>query len=256
VAQQVGYQMTEGWSQGENATIDYFRPVATYAARFGTLMADIAALGFDTVDIWLAHLHPAWASPEHIAIAQDVLAEHNVKVASLAGWFGGTPDEFEAACKLAQTLGAPVLGGSSSLHKTDRPRLVSLLKKYGLQFGIENHPEKTPEDILAQIGDGGDGTLGTAVDTGWWGTQGFDAAQAIEALQEHIFAVHLKDVVARGEHETCRYGDGIVPIEHCVRLLQQQGYTGAYSVEHEPELFDPTDDVRAGTAMLKDWLAQ
>ena len=56
-------------------------------------------------------------------------------------------------------------------------------------------------------------------------------------------------------HETCRWGDGIVPIEECVRTLRRLGYTGALAVEHEPETFDPTDDVRAMRQKLEEWLA-
>jgi sugar phosphate isomerase/epimerase len=99
--------------------------------------------------------------------------------------------------------------------------------------------------MLAKIGDGGDGTIGTAVDTGWYGTHGFDAARAIEELGEYVFHVHLKDVLAPGAHDTCRYGQGCVPIEACVRVLKAQGYAGYFSVEHEPEQFDPSEDCRA-----------
>jgi L-ribulose-5-phosphate 3-epimerase len=56
-------------------------------------------------------------------------------------------------------------------------------------------------------------------------------------------------------HETCRWGDGIVPIESCVRALQRLGYTGALAVEHEPETYDPSEDCRAMLAELRGWLA-
>ena len=66
------------------------------------------------------------------------------------------------------------------------------------------------------------GVFGATVDTGWWGTQGYDASLAIEELADRTTHVHLKDVRAVSEpHETCRWGDGIVPIERCVRTLQR-----------------------------------
>ena len=68
--------------------------------------------------------------------------------------------------------------------------------------------------------------------------------------------MHLKDVLAEGEpHETCRWGEGVVPIEECVRTLQRAGYAGAIAVEHEPETVDPTDDIRAMREQLAGWLA-
>jgi L-ribulose-5-phosphate 3-epimerase len=124
-----------------------------------------------------------------------------------------------------------------------------------VRLGIENHPERTPAELLAKI-ETGRGAFGATVDTGWWGTQGYDAARAIEELGEHVVHVHLKDVLAEGEpHETCRWGEGIVPIRECVSALERIGYTGTISVEHEPEQFDPSDDVRSMRAMLEEWLS-
>ena len=76
------------------------------------------------------------------------------------------------------------------------------------------------------------------------------------ARGEHVWHVHLKDVLAVGEpHEPCRWGDGVVPVEECVRMLQHIGYTGSIAVEHEPETFDPTDEIRAMRDQLAGWLA-
>jgi sugar phosphate isomerase/epimerase len=93
------------------------------------------------------------------------------------------------------------------------------------------------------------------VDTGWWGTHGFDAADAIEELGDHVLHVHLKDVLAEGEpHETCRWGEGVVPVEECVRALQRIGYAGAIAVEHEPEDHDPSEKCRSMRVQLEGWL--
>lgn len=256
VARQLGYHMTEGWMQGDNATNDFFRPIETFAARFDGMLAEVAAMGFSAIDIWLAHLHWRWATAEHIAIARDLLAKHSLVVTSLAGGFGATRDEFEAACKLATALGTDVLGGSSPFAAAERATAVAILKDTGVKLALENHPaEKTVADMLAKIGDGGDGTIGTAVDTGWWGTQGVDAAQAIRELAPHVIHVHLKDVLAPGGHVTCRYGEGCVPIEACVQTLAALGYAGDIGVEHEPDDFDPTADCIANHRMLEGWLA-
>jgi len=68
----------------------------------------------------------------------------------------------------------------------------------------------------------------------------------------HVWHVHLKDVLAVGEpHDTCRWGEGIVPIDECVEALKRIGYGGAVVVEHEPEAFDPSDDLRAMRAELE-----
>jgi len=90
VARQLGYKMSGGWGQGDTATNDYFRPLATFSERFDAMLAEIAALGFNAIDIWTAHLHYSWATPEHIEIARALLSKHKLRVVSYAGGFGIT----------------------------------------------------------------------------------------------------------------------------------------------------------------------
>lgn len=253
VAREIHYHMNEGWMQGQNATIAYFQPLETYAERFGAMLAEVHALGFQAIDLWLAHIGPDWATPDHIAIAKELLQAHGLTPISLAGGFGNSPAEVEQTCRLAQALGATVLGGGTGLLETDRPALVDLLRGYGLRFGLENHPEKSPHEVLACLGSGAEDVIGVAADTGWFGTQGYDAAQALTELKGRLFHVHLKDVLAAGGHETCRFGRGVVPVERCVQVLKAQGYQGALSIEHEPEHFDPREDVQASAAMVRTW---
>ncbi len=247
VAREVDYSM-HGWGHGDRATNEAFRPLDTYAERLGAVLADVRALGFDAVDIWGGHLNPEWATDEHVEIACALLAQHGLEVASYAVWVG--PEQFERACEICGRIGAPLIGGHAPV---DDPRLPSLLAEHGVRIALENHPERTPQEVLDRIG-GRDG-VGACIDTGWWGTQGYDAARAIEELWPHVFHVHLKDVLALDEpHETCRWGDGIVDVQGCVRTLRELGYTGALTVEHEPETYDPTGDVREMRAELEGWL--
>lgn len=256
VARQLDFNMTRGWGQGDKATNEYYRPLQTFGERFDELLGRVRAMGFTAIDLWLAQLNPQWATDEHIAIARELLAQHDLPVVSFAGWFGSTPDEFEATCKLAMALNCPMLGGSTSVLEKDRPFVIDALNRYDLRLGLENHPEKNSNEMLAKIGDGGGGRIGTTIDTGWYGTQGYDSVSAINELADHLFHVHLKDVLAPGAHDTCRYGQGIVPIAECVRTLQAIGYEGGISVEHEPERYDPTEDCIASLQMLRGWLGE
>jgi sugar phosphate isomerase/epimerase len=248
VARETGYAM-HGWGHGDRTTNEAFAPLEAYADRVGTLLADIRALGFDTVDVWGAHLSPDWATDAHVDAIRHALARNGLTVSTYATWVG--PSNIERACELATALGASVIGAGFS---GEPEALVPTLRRRGVTLAIENHPERTPAEVLEKIARGGE-MFGATVDTGWWGTHGYDAAQAIEELGEHVLHVHLKDVLALGEpHETCRWGHGLVPVEECVRALGRIGYTGAIAVEHEPETFDPTDDVRALRAELEAWL--
>jgi sugar phosphate isomerase/epimerase len=255
-ARPTGWNMTGGWGQGDTATNAHFAPLATFGARLDEYLTEVRAMGFTAVDLWTSILNPAWATDAHIAVARDRLQEYRLPVYSIGGWLGSTPGEFARTCAIATALGAPVLGGDTSMLRKDRAFVVATLKETGLRLGIENHPEKSVGELLEKIGDGGEGTIGATVDTGWFGTQGVDAAEALRELAPQLLLVHLKDVRAVGAHDTCRYGAGVVPIERCVRVLQEIGYGGTNAVDHEPELFDPTEDLKASLALLKGWLGQ
>lgn len=256
VARQLDYHMTRGWGEGDAATQAYFRPLETFGERFDALLRDVRALGFGAMDLWTGHLNPDWATEEHLGVARDLLRAHELRVPSLAGWFGASLEAFERSCRLAAALEIPLLGGSTTALEGDRDGVLERLQAHNLKLGLENHPERTPAEMLEKLGDAGGGRLGTAVDTGWYATQGFDPAAALAALGEHVLHVHLKDVRAAGAHETCRLGEGIVPIEACLAALADIGYTGPIAIEHEPELFDPTEDVRASLALVQDWLSR
>ena len=249
VARRTGWAM-HGWGHGDRETNAYFRDVETYAERLDEVLRDVRALGFDAVDVWGAHLSPAWATHEHVAAAREALERHGLRVTSYATWLGRDRGEIERACGIALALGTTLIGAGAS----DLAAAIPVLRERGVRLGIENHPEKTPAEVLAKIERDG-AVLGATVDTGWWGTQGYDPVRAIEELAPHVLHVHLKDVVREGEpHDTCRWGEGIVDAEACVRALQRIGYAGAITVEHEPEDHDPSQECREMREQLEAWL--
>src|SRR5947209_5615712 len=113
IARELDYNMTGGWAQGHAAMEAYFKPIATFGERFDGLLSEIQAMGFDALDLYMGHLSWAWASSEHIRTAQALLQRRAVRVTSLAGGFGTTSAEFEAACKLAAALETTILGGNT-----------------------------------------------------------------------------------------------------------------------------------------------
>jgi sugar phosphate isomerase/epimerase len=248
VARETGYAM-QGWGHGDRETQAAFAPLPTYRERLRELLAGIRALGFDTIDLWGAHLGPDWATDEHVSVAVDELGRSGLGVSTYATWIG--PSNVERSSEIARGLGTSVIGGGFSGEVEE---LVPILRRHGVVLAVENHPEKTPAEVLEKIGRG-EGTLAATVDTGWWGTQGYDAAQAIRELAGDVAHVHLKDVRAVGEpHDTCRWGEGVVDIEACVRVLRELGYAGALAVEHEPEDHDPGEECRAMRVELEEML--
>jgi L-ribulose-5-phosphate 3-epimerase len=242
VGQQAGYQ--KNWPQSVAAVNDYYRPLDTFADRFEKMLQGIHELGFTAVDIWTAgQLNWAWATPEHITIAKNLLEKYDFTVTSLSGEFGATREEFESACRLALGINTSLLSGTLPLLFTDRAYVVKKLHDYDLRLAIENHPERNPAEMLAKIGDGAEGRIGTSIDTGWYATQGYDAAQAVFDLKDHLLHIHLKDVLP-GEHINCGYGKGIVPIDRCLNALKKIGYPHDISLENHTFDHDPTEELR------------
>jgi sugar phosphate isomerase/epimerase len=250
VGRELGYGVADEWGPYDEATNAAFEPLASYGDRIDDVFAAIAAAGFDALDLWLAHLNWRWATPEHIRIARDSLDRHGLRVVSLAGNLGATSAELESACSLANALDVDLLGGGGDVLRNDLPGAVTVLRDHGVRFGYENHPEKTPREVLALIGDADD-VLGAAVDTGWWATQGFDPVQALRDLDGRLFHVHLKDVEAPGTHISCMHGEGCAEIAACVDALLDIGYQGALSVEHEPYDRDPTEEIIQMRAVIE-----
>ena len=239
VAEELGYGRADEWGPFDDATNAAFAPLETFGARFDALLARITAIGFDAIDLWFGHLNWRWVTPEHVSLAREALARHDVRVVSLAGSVGSTTEDLTSACRLANALDVDLIVGLGEIVRNDRVTAAAVLRAHGVRFGIENHPEKTPQEVLEAIGDESD-VLGTGLDTGWWATQGYDPVAAIEELSHHLFHVHLKDVEALGTHVTCMYGDGCARIADCVDALLRIGYVGPVSIEHEPYDRDPT----------------
>ena len=84
-ARSSGYGAADEWGPFDVATNAAFEPLESYGARLDDLLAAIEAAGFEALDLWVAHLNWRWATPEHVAIARDLLDRHGLRVVSLAG---------------------------------------------------------------------------------------------------------------------------------------------------------------------------
>jgi predicted dehydrogenase/sugar phosphate isomerase/epimerase len=264
VARPLNYKMDQGWGQGDQANNAWFSPLATFEARFDEMLAEVKALGFQAIDLWGAHLNWAWATPYHIETAKRLLEKHGLAVRSYASWVMGGPENLHAACRLCAALDIPYFVGNCELLTKDRAQAVAILREHGVGCAYENHPEKSAAEVLGIIGDGDEDVVGVGLDVGWCATQKWDALSAVKDLGHRLFAIHLKDVKApRAEktglmfvdmgHETCRAGDGIVGLRAVVEHLRAINFSGSIGVEHEPETFDPREDIRESRERIISW---
>jgi sugar phosphate isomerase/epimerase len=260
VARATNYDGDEDWDHHDSATIELIKASPT-GEHFSAVARDAALAGFDTIDVWTAHCHYRHhAGPrfdDYLEIVKGICSQYDLAIATYAGGLSPGPGgDLEAPFRFMKQLGAPVFaGGLWGAQMSEVVRSVNdICEKFDVRWAFENHPEKTPEQVFEKIGRGQFPRIGVALDTGWFGTQGFDALEAIKRLREHLLAVHLKDVKAPGRHDTCTLGDGIVPVEQVARYLAQTDFKGPICIEHEPYDRDPMPEIMTSLERLKQWL--
>lgn len=256
IAREVGWAITEGWHQGNNATNDYFRSIDTFPKRFNALLKEIKQLGFQTIDLWVSHLHWAWATKEHTKIANSLIAKHRFQVASMVGRFGATRLEFETACQLANAMEVRILAGTAPFININRDEAVAILREYSLEFALVNQQEKSPEQLLNKIGYDNHDILGIAIDTGWYRTLGDGILDAFEELAPNLKAVQLKNLISSESKTTSCYNKGCVPLQKCVEKLKELRFNGPLSVEHYPFDKNPGEECRQNLDLLKSWIKE
>lgn len=248
------YQNVTGFGDGSRSVQAFFSPVETYAERVDALFAEVAAMGFHGIDLWTAHCHPNWMTPRHVEGLLAALERHKLTLVSIAGGLNADLSQIEAVCRMARTVGCPLLGMGCRALPEQTAAVESLLARHDVCLGFENHPdEPTPEVVLEKIGRGRHPHIGVTFDTGWWGTHAFPVLEALDVLRDHLFLVHLKNVQSPGAHEAAPWEGGCLDLQPVVRRLKQTGYPGWISLEYEPLDHDPTGECRAFLETAERW---
>jgi predicted dehydrogenase/sugar phosphate isomerase/epimerase len=261
VARELQWSMTQGWAQGQAASEAWFQPEDTFAERFEAMLVPVAAAGFSSIDLWLGHLGPSWATDRQISEAHRILTAMKLKVISLAGWVPSDLSIQNRVVEIAHRLGTDLFAGNWEMLTVNRQECVRFLRNAGLRLAYENHPETSADQILEKIGSDDSDVLGVAVDTGWFASQGADALAQLKALEPRVFQVHLKDIrtpkkdgsgTLKGMgHQTCILGQGIVGISSLYRWVREHLPKVPLAIEHEPEDHDPLPDIQEGLRYLE-----
>ena len=216
------FQMSDWMKQDkltrENTTDEVWREICEKAA----------GAGFNALEVWSAHVAPEKMSKDRADFMRGVANGHGLQLIGIAG---GPSEEL---AKVANWLGIEHLNGGFK----DPAEATRICEAHNLRANFENHPEKTPAEVLAKI-DGGSDVLGVALDTGWCGTQGASAAEFVRELGELIRHVHIKDVKEAGTHDCQPLGEGVVDLDETFEALKEIGYEGTFAWEDEPFARNP-----------------
>ncbi|MBS4179005.1 sugar phosphate isomerase/epimerase family protein [Lederbergia citrea] len=259
VAEELDYSISQGWTKGgdwgncHTVTVEAYQG-KSFKEKFERLIDRTKQMGFDNIELWSAHLDPSVANLNMIDEARAILEKHAVNIISYyAVGFDRTDyteDDIRRNFIIAKELGVPMI--TQTIINQNAPIIRSLAEEYEMKIGWENHPEKSANEIISHIKPYYP-QISSTLDTGWLGTYHCNASQVIRELKDHLLHIHLKDVKAVGEHDSCTLGDGIVDIKGVLETLKEINYQGNITVEHEPHNYDPTDDLKESLSRLKTW---
>jgi len=228
VARVSGYRFELArWGEQHTKTV-----AATDAAAWRAICRDISDAGFRAVEIWEAHAAPEVMDRERGAAWKAILDDYGL---AAIGYGGGLSRKTLEIC---QWLHIPQINGGIGDNTPEQA--TALCREMGVRFNVENHPQKSAQELVSVVG-GGNDWLGVCIDTGWLGTQGVSGPEVIQACGRLVRHTHIKDVKAAGGHQTCLLGEGVVQVPACIAALKQVGYSGWYSWEDEPEDRNPLD---------------
>ncbi|NOZ22445.1 MAG: sugar phosphate isomerase/epimerase [Planctomycetes bacterium] len=244
------YDTRADWAEHIEATIR-----STSTQVLGAILTDIKDAGFGAVDVWMCHCDwQAHAADDFATQTHKQIKKAGLRVATYAGGASvSSREELQMLFGFMELLGAPILSGIIWGLDEPAPIVQDICEKCDLRWARENHEEKSTDEMLAQISGGKLDRCGLALDTGWCARQDLDALEAVKAVRERLFVMHLKDMKA-GATETCVLGDGDLPVEQIVRYLVETGWTGAICIEHEPLHRDPMPQTAESLKRLTEWL--
>lgn len=208
---------------------------ATDAAAWRAICREIAATGFKAVEVWEAHASPDKLDRTKAQEWRKILDDAGLKAVAYAGRLS------QQTAEICQVLGIPHIDGG--LGALNPEQATALCKATGIRCNIENHPEKSADELIKKIG-GGNEWLGICIDMGWLGTQGVSGPDVIKACGPLVRHTHVKDVKKSGAHETCLLGEGVANVVGCLQALKAIKYQGAYSWEDEPEDRNPFESAK------------
>ena len=205
---------------------------ATDEAAWRSICREIRATGFRAVEVWEAHAAPEAMNRGRGATWKKILDEEGLKAIG----YGGTLSR--KTLEICQWLDIPRINGWIGDNTPEQA--TAMCREMGVHFNLENHPQKSAEELLKVVG-GGNEWLGVCIDMGWLATQGASGPEVIRACGALVRHTHVKDVQAVGGHQTCLLGTGVAQVAACIATLKATGYSGWYSWEDEPEDRNPFD---------------
>jgi sugar phosphate isomerase/epimerase len=234
-------------------------------------LLEIAAHGFDCVEVYATRTHFDYHNPAAIADLQGWLADAGLELRSIhaptaesftGGRWGGSlslastdPDarahavkETEAALHVARRLPVPVLVAHLGVPRTQRSEgagdsraaarrsieeLLRIAEPLGVRIAVEVIPNELSRagSIVHFVEQDLDGA-GICLDFGHAHLDG-DVVDAVETVSEHLIATHVHDNRGRSDDHLLPF-DGTIDWAGTLLAVQKIGYDGPFMFEIVP----------------------
>jgi sugar phosphate isomerase/epimerase len=202
---------------------------------------------------------PLESTPEQCAEAKRLLESAGITILG-CGVVQFTADEAAArqAFGFARTMNMRVIAGNPAPESFDL--LDKLVEEYGIPIAIHNHgPEgiySVPEDSL-KVFRSHHKLIGACVDVGHYERSGIKAAEALRALSERLYDVHLKDVNRRDRAgHAVVMGEGVIDLDAVADVLLELKFEGHVALEYEAEPESPQASMAKSLAYFREILTR
>lgn len=234
-------------------------------------LLEIAAHGFDCVEVYATRTHFDYHNPAAIADLQGWLADAGLELRSIhaptaesftGGRWGGSlslastdpaarahaVSETEAALHVARRLPVPVLVAHLGIPRTQRSEgagdsraaarrsieeLLRIAEPLGVRIAVEVIPNELSRagSIVHFVEQDLDGA-GICLDFGHAHLDG-DVVEAVETVSEHLIATHVHDNRGRSDDHLLPF-DGTIDWAGTLLAVQKIGYDGPFMFEIVP----------------------
>ena len=136
VGRVTGYRYTD-WLAQHRQTVK-----ETDAATFEQICGEIAATGFEAVELWQALADPSVMTEELASERATIARDHGLELVGYGGYLG------TGAEKVCGWLGVGAINGGFGLAPD---AATALCREHNVRTNFENHPQSTVSEILAAV---------------------------------------------------------------------------------------------------------
>ena len=159
---------------------------------------------------------------------QAVLKDKGVSLLSYGVVRAGQESEWRQVFDFAKRMGIATIITEPAHNQMEM--LDKLTAEYGINVGIHNHGEPTPDQV-AKLIDGRSNRIGIAPDNGHWSRRGIDNLASLKRFEGRILSIHLKDL--KDGKQDVPFGEGTTPVAGILAWLDQSDYKGNIVIEYE-----------------------